>query len=176
MSKSRFPYLVLVLGFATLFACGEGNPSPSADAALSDAALNDASPYDATPPPCPDDIGGSIGMACTLEGQACGGPCDDACSFCNIITCSQGMWEPVEVFPVPCFDCGDSLRCEEDSEYCHVRHPDVSGTPDTFECLRMPDACATDVTCTCLEAEADLAFDQCTESAEGNLTVESSGG
>jgi hypothetical protein len=54
---------------------------------------------------CPDDLQASIGSACAPEGLACGASnCQDACSFCNLIVCVGGTWEPREVFPDP--SCG----------------------------------------------------------------------
>lgn len=43
--------------------------------------------------------------ACTVEGQSCSTDCSDQCQFCNVMTCENGIWTRLEVFPAPCLDC-----------------------------------------------------------------------
>lgn len=158
--------LISALASGSLWACGDDGGAPPVDAAAIDAALIDAS-LDCSAPTVVE------GMPCAVEGQTCGGPCEDQCSFCNLLNCSGGMWTRLEVFPAPCFACGTELQCVQDTEYCHIEHPDVGGQPDTFECPSMPAACAGDPSCACLGGE--IAFDTCSGDP-GSVTVETSGG
>lgn len=119
---------------------------PRVDAGARDAALADASTSDAGA--CPMDI--TEGGSCTSEGQICGGPCTDECSFCNLWRCNGGTWQRMEAFPAPCFDCGD-LRCRQDTEYC--QHTTGGAPPglDVYECVDAPDACGTMPSCACID-------------------------
>ena len=116
----------------------------------------------------------SEGASCELEGAFCGGPCTDQCSFCNVLRCESGTWQRLEVFPAPCFDCGDGLRCVAGEDYCQHAFSDVGGEPDSFECRPLPAACIGDATCACLGEE--LAFDMCLEPNPGELEVQFFGG
>lgn len=49
------------------------------------------------------------GQACSVEGQSCGGPCNNPCEFCNVWRCSGGRWARLEVFPMPCSDGGPAV-------------------------------------------------------------------
>jgi hypothetical protein len=69
--------------------------SPTTDA-TTDATTGD--------PVCPD-VFPEDGAPCDAEGLTCGGPCEDPCSFCNIIRCEGGKWAQLEVFPAECLDC-----------------------------------------------------------------------
>jgi hypothetical protein len=150
-----------VLVSCVALACGAGD-TPSTDGSVADAAPVDA---EGTCPP--------EGTACTVEGASCGGPCAGACSFCNILRCEAGVWTRLEVFPAPCFDCGDELRCIAQDQYCSLQRSDVAGQPDEYSCQPMPEPCRTDPTCECLEAE--LPDRQCT-GQPGEFTVETDGG
>jgi hypothetical protein len=151
-----------VLVSCIALACGGGDV-PSVDGGV-----NDAAPVDAEGS-CPPE-----GAACAVEGMSCGAPCTDVCSFCNILRCDSGVWTRYEVFPAPCFACGDELRCVSDGQYCNIQRSDVAGQPDDFACQPMPDTCRTDPTCACLEME-DVYYDQCT-GEPGELTLETFGG
>jgi len=103
---------------------------PGVDSGRSDSGPRDGGPrFDSSVDSgvvCPADIGSAEGMPCSSEGAYCGGDaCTDACSFCNIIQCERGTWQRVEAFPAPCFDCGDSLRCVQDDQFCRVTRSDV---------------------------------------------------
>lgn len=57
------------------------------------------------PIPCdPQDLPPE-GSKCAMEGESCSPGCADPCSFCNIVTCMDGTWQGLEVFPAPCLDC-----------------------------------------------------------------------
>ena|GEM_PF-6806931 len=47
------------------------------------------------------------GSPCMPEGAFCSTGCEDPCSFCNILNCTNGVWTNVEVFPAPCLSCMD---------------------------------------------------------------------
>lgn len=49
----------------------------------------------------------SEGTPCMPEGASCNSGCEDPCSFCNILSCTDGKWTHVEVFPAPCLSCED---------------------------------------------------------------------
>lgn len=56
-------------------------------------------------PSCP--TGDVVGTSCPVEGQFCGAEaCQiDPCAFCNIIVCSGGVWQRIEVPPLPPDQC-----------------------------------------------------------------------
>lgn len=117
---------------------------------------------------CPVDVGAAVGEPCPMEGQYCGGEAGtDECSFCNIIQCSGGEWSRVEVFPAPCFECGDE-RCPVDSEYCVITQPGTPG-PASQECTPKPDDCDGPPTCECVPLEGGAS---CSVGDEGGVTVE----
>lgn len=95
---------------------------------------------------------------CDVEGQTCGGPCTDECSFCNMTRCSGGIWTQLEVFPAPCFDCGESTRCNLLQTYCNHE-------AEVFSCQPIPVNCSAEPSCECLESE--LSGAACTETGEG---------
>ena len=74
--------------------------------------------------------------------------CTDACSFCNILTCTAGTWARKESFPAPCFTCGD-LRCQNGQQYCETSLPGMAGAA-TYACKATPSACLPTPTCACL--------------------------
>jgi hypothetical protein len=150
-----------VLVSCIALACGGGDTSSV------DGSVNDGAPVDAEGS-CPPES-----TACAVEGMRCGGPCDGPCSFCNFLRCDSGVWTHYEVFPAPCFACGDELRCISEDQYCSIQRSDVAGQPDEFACRPMPEPCRTDVTCECLEME--IPDGQCTGEF-GELTVETPGG
>ncbi len=88
-------------------------------------------------------------MACDSEGTICGGPCTDACQFCNRLICSSGAWQRQETFPAPCISCGDELNCNTLDSYCHVE----AGA--TYACEPYPTECTSDHSCACLESQVD---------------------
>ena len=78
-------------------------------------------------PPCPDSFP-QDGAPCELEGQICGGGCEDPCSFCNLAECTNGVWSNIEVFPAEC------LSCAEICPYVVVAECE-GGPPDYQACL-----------------------------------------
>jgi len=47
---------------------------------------------------------------CSTPGTTCGGPCEDPCQFCNLLSCQDGRWQRMEAFPLPCDD--DEFMCD----------------------------------------------------------------
>lgn len=76
---------------------------------------------------CPDTVPAE-GTPCTAEGQSCNSGCQDPCSFCNIVTCEDGIWKGMEAFPAECLDC-DAV-CE-----AVVTAACAEGPPDQKECV-----------------------------------------
>jgi hypothetical protein len=150
---------------------GRADAGSRGDAAAEDDAgsRGDAGGPDAGEPPCPADEAAAIDTPCASEGQICGGPCTDECSFCNLIQCVEGRWQRLEVFPAPCFDCGPSLRCVEYAEYCHVLHGGEEGSGSSYECRDAPDRCEGTAACDCVTVPAG---GSCDDSTEGQVTVE----
>jgi len=89
------------------------------------------------------------GAACTSEGAICGGPCTDACQFCNLLSCSGGHWLRAEAFPAPCFACGNG-KCQTLTQYCQTTIGGVPGSVPSYACLDIPSECLSSRTCVCL--------------------------
>lgn len=105
--------------------------------------------FDSDAGACPSSI--TEGEACANEGQTCGGPCTDACSFCNLFRCEGGEWTRIEVFPAPCFACGDEgLRCRQDTEYCDILVGGAEPGFESFSCNSDLNTCDGPPTCDCL--------------------------
>lgn len=66
--------------------------------------------------------------ACSVEGQVCSTDCSDQCQFCNVLTCENGVWSRLEVFPASCLECGP---------LCDLVVPAgcTGGPPDIDTCL-----------------------------------------
>jgi len=168
-----------------LVGCGDGTSSDDAgvtgmDAGAAvdaggggaDAGDTDAGDTDAGSADC---AGATVDEACSDEGAVCGGPCTDECSFCNLLRCSGGVWNRVEVFPTPCFQCGPDAQCVTAEQHCVRSFSDVGGVPDDYQCDDNPAACmADDATCACLGDE--LAFDDCLEPNPGEVEIQYFGG
>ncbi len=102
------------------------------------------------------------GTPCDEVGLICGEPCTDACQFCNRLYCSGSVWQRVEAFPAPCFDCGETMTCNALETYCHVD----GGM--RYSCEPYPTECVSDRTCSCLESQMEGV---CTSNGE-ELVVE----
>lgn len=162
MSRWSFA-IAFALALAGCGASHDGTDAGSSDAGASDAGSGDAGA-------CAD---ATEGASCSMEGSFCGGPCTDACSFCNVLECSGGTWMRREAPPAPCFACGDALRCQLDVSYCRVARSDVGGVPDSYACLDYEPGCAAGATCECVP-ESERGF--CTDEGGGEVTVELPGG
>ena len=45
------------------------------------------------------------GDPCSVDGTYCNTGCEDQCQFCNIVMCSEGVWQNLEAPPAPCLEC-----------------------------------------------------------------------
>ena len=61
--------------------------------------------------------------------------------------------------------------CEVDAQYCLMFSSGVASIPPTYGCLRMPAACQSTPTCSCLQAQSAAGAATCTETAPGALRV-----
>lgn len=129
-------------------------------------------PADAGPPEpaCPPDPSTVIGMPCAVEGASCGS-CPSPCSgFCNLATCTGGVWQTLELGCAdPLFACGPSAFCSRWTEYCRHTLSDVGGVPDDYRCAPLPEDCPAD--CTCFGGSAG----GCTTDPDGGVTVTGGG-
>jgi hypothetical protein len=164
---------LLLVGAAAQWSCDDAGGDADADGdgdADSDADRDRDAESD-TDTDCPPNVVDLIDTPCDVEGTSCGGPCTDPCSFCNIISCTDGTWRHLEAFPMPCFGCGD-LQCVQPEEYCRIQRSDVVGVPDEQECIDLPEGCEAP-SCECLAPT--VAYDACTDLG-GEVTIELLGG
>lgn len=117
----------------------DGKSSSSADEATATSVTDSTSTDDACALAQPD-------ASCDSEGATCG-ECTNPCQFCNLLRCTEGVWQAMEAFPAPCVDCGEALQCNTLDSYCSV----VDDA--TYSCESYPTACSGDHSCGCLEAE-----------------------
>lgn len=106
-----------------------------------------ASTTDATtggPVACDPDNLPPEGAPCEMDGEYCSPGCEDPCQFCNVLMCTGGTWQNLEVFPAECLSC---------DEVCpSVVAPGCSGGPPDL------DACLTG--CQANEAKCPLEYHQ----------------
>jgi len=90
--------------------------------------------------PCDPDNLPPEGSACTMEGELCSPGCEDPCQFCNVLSCVEGAWQPIEVFPAECLSCDELCPAVVDAS-CKMGPPDqeacVAGCMDNLnsECM-----------------------------------------
>lgn len=171
--RHAVPALAIVL----LAACSESHGDDDAGDAFvpADASADLGGATDAGRIAC-DTV--SEGEPCAPEGSYCASECDP-CSFCNVLTCTEGVWVRVEAFPPPpeaCFDCspGGSLRCLRGSAYCSVQISDVGGVPDDYSCEDVPMDCSP-VTCDCF-GDPELSIATCEDEGMNAVTLTYPGG
>ncbi len=78
--------------------------------------------------PCSEDPFPEENSPCETEGEFCSPGCEDPCSFCNLLMCEGGVWQPAEVFPAEC------LSCEEICPFV-VDAGCPGGAPDQESCI-----------------------------------------
>jgi len=123
------PISLLALSLA---ACG-GATTESHD---SDASVAGDAPGDG-PTGCPSAamLSSVVGTKCSNEGLSCGGDkCTNACSFCNIIRCTGGLWTQQEAFPDP--------RCNDASPCSYPPANNDSNCPSTYSVGNYQKPCA----------------------------------
>ena len=168
-------HLVPALALALLAACSDSHTDDGGgDAFVPMDASADLGATDAGRVAC-ETV--SEGEPCAPEGTYCETECDP-CSFCNVLTCTEGTWTRVEAFPPPpevCFDCSPGgLRCLRGSAYCAVQISDVAGIPDDYSCEDVPMDCSP-VTCGCFDAP-EFAIATCEDEGMNAVTLTYPGG
>jgi hypothetical protein len=108
----------------------------------------------------------TTGNTCSEEGRTCG-TCIDRCNFCSMVTCRNGRWARMEVAPAPCFDCGASLRCQINEQYCVATLPGIPTGVTSYSCAEIPDSCPQTPTCDCVQVGGGT----CQMSGAGQLTI-----
>ncbi len=155
-------------------ALDDGSPDDSMDSGITDDANpDDANSDDASSDDANSDDSGDGGVdacanaevngECFEEGAVCGDPCTDSCSFCNQLSCGAGIWRTIEIFPAPCFSCGDSLQCDPTQSYCFR-------DGNSYSCEPLPEECASDPSCECVGPAIGDAV--CSGDAETGLTFQ----
>lgn len=157
--SSSSPRTEVTIGWTS---AGQSSAGESAETGGSDA-TSDGSATSGERDPCLDAVAGAT---CSSDGVTCGGPCTDMCQFCNLTRCQNGTWQRMEVFPAPCFECGDALTCVATDSYCRISNG------ASYSCEPLPAACARDRSCECLQAQEPGI--SCS-GANGELTVERAG-
>jgi len=108
---------------------------------------------------------------CTVEGTFCGADrCTDMCQFCNLTECRNGVWQAIEVAPVPCFSCarnGIGVECWSYTQYCEITNSSSGSV--SFRCQETPAACRSTPTCGCLQSQN--VSGNCMEGGAGEVTV-----
>ena len=89
--------------------------------------------------------------ACTVEGTVCGHEnCANVCQFCNLTRCMNGVWQRIEVAPLPCFPCGNAgLQCQSYTQYCEITIGGVPGSIPSYRCPVTFFACSPMPICSC---------------------------
>lgn len=84
------------------------------------------------------------GSPCVTEGEICSPGCEDPCQFCNVLQCTSGTWQGLEVFPAQCLSCDDVCPFV-------LQAACAGGPPDLQTCV---DGCAAN------QAACTIAFNQ----------------
>jgi hypothetical protein len=112
-------------------------------------------------------------QSCTAEGTVCGSErCTSMCQFCNLTRCMNGVWQSIEVAPVPCFSCGNAgLQCQSYTQYCEVTIGGVPGSIPSYRCPATPAACSPTPTCSCFQNQGIPGGSSCAQTVAGQVTV-----
>ena len=109
---------------------------------------------------------------CTAAGTTCGGEnCTNMCQFCNLTRCMNGVWQRIEVAPLPCFSCGNAgLQCQSYTQYCEITIGGVPGSIPGYRCPATPAACSPTPTCSCFQ-NLGMGGSGCAQTVAGQVTV-----
>jgi len=111
-------------------------------------------------------------QSCTAEGTVCGSEnCTTACQFCNLTRCMNGVWQRMEVAPVPCFSCGSAVQCQSYTQYCEITIGGVPGSIPSYRCPATPAACSPTPTCSCFQNQGVPGGSSCVQTVAGQVTV-----
>ena len=110
---------------------------------------------------------------CTSEGTVCGSEnCANVCQFCNLLRCMNGVWQRIEVAPLPCFACGNAgLQCQSYTQYCEITIGGVPGSIPSYRCPATPTACSPTPTCSCFQSQGVPGGSGCAQTIAGQVTV-----
>jgi hypothetical protein len=153
MKQILFAALPVTLPVALLVACGGSTSGLEARDATtdSDSGSPDASP-DATGDSATSD-GGCVtpvlGASCTQNARVCGDV--DACCRGYAWDCSGGTWQQLKLgCPCRAQPCGTAF-CNPGTDYCVARESGIAGGSTSYFCAPLPEKCANDWTCGCVE-------------------------
>jgi hypothetical protein len=106
---------------------------------------------------------------CGCDGKVYGDRCSAAAAGADIALNGGCQLQPGQ------FACG-GLVCETGNQYCQHTLSDVSGVPDTYNCIFLPQACGAQPspTCACLTGES--CGMSCTQAPDGTITLTCPGG
>lgn len=156
--------IAIALGVASIAACGSSGTisAGAADAGDSGQAQGDANPTLGNEASvATDDAGDATTIddaapeATTLDGDS-GGASADASDAADANLDANG----------PPFPCGPSMECYELTQFCGQVTGPKGGT--FYNCNEAPDACAGDLSCTCLAGQGIVS--PCSED-DGGITV-----
>lgn len=153
MKQILFAALPVALPVVLLVACGGSTSGLEARDATtdSDSGSPDASP-DATGDSATSD-GGCVtpvlGASCTQNARVCGDV--DACCRGYAWDCSGGTWQQLKLgCPCRAQPCGTAF-CNPGTDYCVARESGIAGGSTSYFCAPLPEKCANDWTCGCVE-------------------------
>ena len=64
----------------------------------------------------------------------------------------NGVWQRIEVAPLPCFSCGNAgLRCQSYAQYCEITIGGAAGQHSCVSLPATPAACTPTPTCSCFQ-------------------------
>ena len=72
--------------------------------------------------------------------------------------------------PAYCFACGSAATCDGRSQVCENTSGGAPPGVDLYQCIAIPAACASNVTCACVAPALHLGVGQCTAAGK-NLTL-----
>ena len=118
-------------------------------------------------------VGAVATQPCSTEGTVCGHEnCANVCQFCNLARCMNGVWQRIEVAPLPCFACGTAgLQCQSYMQYCEITIGGVPGSLPSYRCPATPAACSPTPTCACFENQGVPGSAGCVQTVAGQVTV-----
>jgi hypothetical protein len=118
-------------------------------------------------------VGAVATQPCTAEGTVCGSEnCVNVCQFCNLARCMNGVWQRIEVAPLPCFACGNAgLQCQSYTQYCEITIGGVPGSIPSYRCPATPAACSPTPTCACFQNQGVPGGASCAQTVAGQVTV-----
>jgi hypothetical protein len=109
----------------------------------------------------------NLDPVCACDGKVYSNACSAAAAGVDVSTMGSCM------APQGQFACGPKF-CASGKQYCQRSVSDVSGVPDSYGCVPLPNACGSAPSCACLAGVACGSY--CKADARGALTVTCPGG